>query len=163
MSWLVIIIPKIHIRQENLFFLVVHAHARSCMPSDCFGFLVSSCALNTHRRTFLLHTHKHRHIIPDVDCLKCRLVPAAAMTRSTRRLRKRLAAAGIEFNMPLDPAGDQRDAQARKKTDKKKNSSRTYPKKRDERKKNCVQPNGDFRTYVHERFRRLFFRACLWD
>ncbi|CAN0081149.1 unnamed protein product, partial [Scytosiphon promiscuus] len=42
-----------------------------------------------------------------------RLVPAAAMTRSTRRLRKRLAAAGIEFDMPLDPAGDQRDAQAR--------------------------------------------------
>ncbi|CAN0264073.1 unnamed protein product, partial [Ectocarpus sp. 13 AM-2016] len=41
-----------------------------------------------------------------------RLVPAAVMTRSTRRLRKRLTAAGIEFGMPLDPAGDQRDAQA---------------------------------------------------
>ena len=42
-----------------------------------------------------------------------RLVPAAAMTQSTRRLRKRLTAAGIEFKMPLDPTGDQRDAQVR--------------------------------------------------
>ncbi|CAM9473135.1 unnamed protein product [Ectocarpus sp. 4 AP-2014] len=40
------------------------------------------------------------------------LVPAAVMTRSTRRLRKRLTAAGVEFGMPLDPWGDQRDAQA---------------------------------------------------
>lgn len=48
-------------------------------------------------------------------CL-CRWIPAAAMTRSTRRLRKRLTAAGIEFKMPLDPAGDRRDAQVSERT-----------------------------------------------
>lgn len=55
-----------------------------------------------------------------------RLIPAAAMTRSTRRLRKRLTAAGIEFKMPLDPAGDLRDAQARRRRRKRRKSWTTH-------------------------------------